>query len=214
MRVDLFDFELPEDRIALRPAEPRDAARLLTVGPGGALGDRTVRDLPGLLKAGDVLVLNDTKVIHAELHGERVRDGATAGISVNLIRREGAGSWLALARGAKKLAVGDRIRFGQLSDAACLIAGLDATVAAKGEAGEVTLAFDITGPALDDSIARNRRSAAAAVYRREDAPPTRPTARATRRSTRARRAPSPRRPPGCTSPTISSRGSTKPASAA
>jgi S-adenosylmethionine:tRNA ribosyltransferase-isomerase len=153
MRVDLFDFELPEDRIALRPAEPRDAARLLTVGPGGALADRQVRELPGLLRTGDVLVLNDTKVIHAELHGERVRDGVAARIGVNLIHREGAGTWLALARGAKKLAVGDRIRFGQVTDAACLIAGLDATVAAKGEAGEVTLAFDITGPALDDAIA-------------------------------------------------------------
>jgi S-adenosylmethionine:tRNA ribosyltransferase-isomerase len=153
MRVDLFDFDLPEDRIALRPARPRDAARLLVVKPGGRLEDRTVRDLPDLLRAGDVLVLNDTKVIPAELRGERVRDGAAAGISVTLHKRLGQSRWAALARGAKKLAAGDRVRFGAVNDAACLIAGLDATVEAKGEAGEVTLAFDLAGPALDEAIA-------------------------------------------------------------
>ncbi len=75
MRVDLFDFELPEDRIALRPAAPRDAARLLVVEPGRGLTDATVRDLPGLLKSGDCLVLNDTRVINAALGGERLRGG-------------------------------------------------------------------------------------------------------------------------------------------
>jgi len=108
MRVDLFDFELPEERIALRPKLPRDASRLLVVEPGKPLADRFVRDLPGLLRAGDALVLNDTRVIPAELHGERVRDGSAAGIAVTLIKRLGPSRWQALARGAKKLVAGDR----------------------------------------------------------------------------------------------------------
>jgi len=153
MRVDLFDFDLPDDRIALRPARPRDAARMLVVQPQKPLADAHVRDLPAWLRAGDVLVVNDTKVIAAELHGERVRDGSAAGVAVTLIKRLEASRWQALARGAKKLAGGDRIRFGQMADAACLVAGLDATVTEKGEAGEVTLTFDLSGPVLDDAIA-------------------------------------------------------------
>jgi S-adenosylmethionine:tRNA ribosyltransferase-isomerase len=153
MRVDLFDFDLPEERIALRPKLPRDASKLLVVKPGAKLEDRFVRDLPDLLRPGDALVLNDTRVIPAELRGERVRDGGAAGITVNLIKRVDASRWQALARGAKKLATGDRVRFGALSDAACLITGLDATVEDKGEAGEVVLAFDFAGPILDEAIA-------------------------------------------------------------
>jgi S-adenosylmethionine:tRNA ribosyltransferase-isomerase len=153
MRVDLFDFDLPEERIALRPKLPRDASKLLVVKPGARLEDRFVRDLPDLLRPGDALVLNDTRVIPAELRGERVRDGGAAGITVNLIKRLDASRWQALARGAKKLAAGDRVRFGALSDAACLITGLDATVEDKGEAGEVVLAFDFAGPILDEAIA-------------------------------------------------------------
>src|SRR3712207_5599149 len=92
MRVDLFDFELPDDRIALRPASPRDAARLLVVRPGAAplLEDRIVRDLPDLLEPGDVLVLNDTKVIPARLFGLRVRGESAARVEVLLHRREGS----------------------------------------------------------------------------------------------------------------------------
>jgi S-adenosylmethionine:tRNA ribosyltransferase-isomerase len=153
MRVDLFDFDLPEDRIALRPARPRDSARLLVVGPGGALEDRIVRDLPDLLAPGDVLVLNDTRVIAGALEGERRRGSAVARISVNLHKRTGASEWLAFARPAKRLQAGDRIRFGAPQDRACLIGGLDATVAAVNEGGEVRLAFDLAGPALDDAIA-------------------------------------------------------------
>ena len=154
MRVDLFDFELPEERIALRPKLPRDASRLLVVKPGEPLADRFVRDLPELLAPGDALVLNDTKVIPAELRGERVRDdGSAARVAVTLIRRLGPSRWQALARGAKKLAAGDRIRFGSVADAACLLAGLDATVADKGAAGESELAFDLAGGALDEAIA-------------------------------------------------------------
>jgi S-adenosylmethionine:tRNA ribosyltransferase-isomerase len=153
MRVDLFDFDLPEDRIALRPARPRDSARLLVVGPEGALDDRIVRDLPDLLSPGDVLVLNDTKVIAAALEGERRRGEAVARVSVNLHKRDGTSDWLAFARPAKRLQKGDRIRFGAPQDRACLIAGLDATVAAVNEGGEVRLSFDLAGPVLDDAIA-------------------------------------------------------------
>ena len=109
MRVDLFDFELPEDRIALRPAEPRDAARLLVVRPGAALEDRTVRELPDLLRPGDALVLNDTKVIPSRLYGVRVRDDAAARVEIMLHKREGVDRWRAFARPAKKLQPGDRI---------------------------------------------------------------------------------------------------------
>jgi S-adenosylmethionine:tRNA ribosyltransferase-isomerase len=152
MRVELFDFELPEDAIATRPARPRDAARMLAVGPGEGTSHRHVRDLPDVLRAGDVLVVNDTKVIPAELHGERFRDGSSAGMSVTLIKRLGPSRWQALARGAKKLNEGDRVRFGAMADAACLLTGLDATVEAKGDAGEVMLAFDLAGPVLDEAI--------------------------------------------------------------
>ncbi|MCW5697747.1 MAG: tRNA preQ1(34) S-adenosylmethionine ribosyltransferase-isomerase QueA [Bauldia sp.] len=153
MRVELFDFDLPADRIALRPARPRDAARLLVVRANGALEDRTVRDLPSLLRADDVLVLNDTRVIAAELHGERHRGEAVAHISVTLAKRTGEAEWEALARPAKRLAAGDRLRFGATSDNACLVAGLDATVAANLGDGLVRLAFDLSGPALDEAIA-------------------------------------------------------------
>ena len=90
MRVDLFDFHLPEQNIALRPAEPRDAARMLVVRPGGFMEDRIVRDLPDLLQPGDVLVLNDTKVIPSRLFGLRVREDTGARVEVMLHKREAA----------------------------------------------------------------------------------------------------------------------------
>lgn len=154
MRTDLFDFDLPEDRIALRPAEPRDSARLLVVAPavaGHRLEHRTVRDLPALLRAGDALVVNDTRVIPAALEGSRTRDGATARIAINLIRRLDDSTWRAFARPAKRLAVGDRIVFRGEGDA-CALHALAARVAERGDAGEVTLAFEIAGPYLDDAI--------------------------------------------------------------
>ncbi|MFL5109431.1 MAG: tRNA preQ1(34) S-adenosylmethionine ribosyltransferase-isomerase QueA [Microvirga sp.] len=157
MRVDLFDFDLPEERIALRPAAPRDSARLLAVRPDGEprLADRSVRDLPDLLRAGDVLVFNDTKVIPARLHGLRARGESTARVEVLLHKREGAERWRAFARPAKRLAVGDRIRFGEDSESmACLLASLDAEVLEKGEGGEVLLRFAFTGPALDEAVER------------------------------------------------------------
>jgi S-adenosylmethionine:tRNA ribosyltransferase-isomerase len=153
MRVDLFDFELPEDRIALRPASPRDAARLMVVEPGRGLTDAYVRDLPELLGPGDHLVFNDTRVIAAELSGERRRADSTARVAVNLIKRVGPSRWRVLARPAKRLAAGDRVRFGAVSDNACLLAGLDATVESRGEGGEAVLAFDLSGAFLDEAVA-------------------------------------------------------------
>ena len=151
MRTDLFDFELPEELIALRPVTPRDAARLLVVGPS-VLGDQRVRDLAGLLRAGDALVFNDTRVIPAALSGFRIRDGREAKVDFNLIRRVDEARWRAFARPAKRLEPGDRVRFGH-GDAACMLGSLDATVSEKGEAGEVELAFDLAGAVLDEAIA-------------------------------------------------------------
>jgi len=152
MRVDLFDFELPEDRIALRPAAPRDAARLLVVEPGRGLTDAYVRDLPELLRPGDHLVFNDTRVIAADLRGERRRAQSAAKIAVTLIERLGPSRWRVLARPAKRLAAGDRLRFGATSDNACLVAGLDATVESR-EGGAAVLAFDLAGAFLDEAVA-------------------------------------------------------------
>ncbi|WP_029029709.1 tRNA preQ1(34) S-adenosylmethionine ribosyltransferase-isomerase QueA [Salinarimonas rosea] len=155
MRVDDFDFDLPDERIALRPAEPRDAARLLVVRPDASsdlrLEDRIVRDLPDLLAPGDVLVLNDTRVIPARLHARRTRGEAVAGIEILLHKREGGSRWRAFARPAKKLAAGDPLVFG---DAGSAFGALAAIVAEKGEAGEVVLDFAASGPDLDLAIAR------------------------------------------------------------
>jgi S-adenosylmethionine:tRNA ribosyltransferase-isomerase len=152
MRVDEFDFELPEERIALRPAHPRDAARLLVARPGGALEDRSVRDLPALLRAGDIMVFNDTKVIPAQLRGRRERDGNVAQIIVNLIERIDEAEWWALARPGKRLAIGDRIAFGH-EGRVCLLGTLAATVMEKAADGRVRLAFQFHGTFLDEAIA-------------------------------------------------------------
>jgi S-adenosylmethionine:tRNA ribosyltransferase-isomerase len=153
MKLADFDFDLPESRIALRPASPRDAARLLLVEPGRAMRDLAVRDLPGLLRRGDVLVLNDTKVIPARLKGLRRREASTVAVEATLHRRLSPHVWTAFMRPGKRLAVGDRVSFGETDDRACLLGRLDATVKAKGEGGEVTLGFDLAGPDLDAAIA-------------------------------------------------------------
>jgi S-adenosylmethionine:tRNA ribosyltransferase-isomerase len=152
MRTDLFDFELPEDRIALHPASPRDAARLLVVRAGVPCADRIVHELPQLLRAGDALVFNDTRVIPAALSGVRRRGELQAQVSANLIERRDASRWRALARPAKRLQVGDRLHFGH-EGTACLAGVLDATVTARGVSGEVELQFDLAGPDLDAAIA-------------------------------------------------------------
>lgn len=151
MRVDLFDFDLPEERIALRPAVPRDSARLLAVRPGEGLEGRIVKDLPSFLKAGDVLVFNDTKVIPAQLKGMRRRGEAVAQVDATLHMRTGPDRWLAFMRPGKRIAVGDRIHFGH-DENSCFLGQLDATVIEKGEGGEALLGFDVSGPFLDEAL--------------------------------------------------------------
>lgn len=110
MRVDLFDFDLPAENIALRPADPRDSARLLNIsGASDPFGDHRVSDLPSLLRAGDCLVFNDTRVIPAQLDGRR----GDARIGATLHKREGLRSWRAFVRNAKRVRIGDRIDFGR-----------------------------------------------------------------------------------------------------
>ncbi|KMO40833.1 tRNA preQ1(34) S-adenosylmethionine ribosyltransferase-isomerase QueA [Methylobacterium aquaticum] len=155
MRVDLFDFDLPEDRIALRPAVPRDGARLMLLHPGAPPEDRVVRDLPGLLRPGDVLVFNDTRVIPARLRGLRHRpDGQPVRLEAMLHLRESPDRWRAFARPAKRLRVGDRVSFGAAGEGeTCALTRLDATIVTRGEGGETTFAFDLAGPALDEAVA-------------------------------------------------------------
>src|ERR1700743_3933180 len=126
MDVSLFDFELPEARIALRPAVPRDSASRLVVWPGGRLEHRLIRDLPDYLRAGDALLVNDTRVIPARLHGQRLRATGPAKIEILLHRRLSGDRYSVLARPARKLAVGDVIVFGDL----------EAEVVGRGENGE------------------------------------------------------------------------------
>ena len=155
MRVDEFDFALPPERIALAPAWPRESARMLTVGADGALGDLRIDDLPSALRPGDALVVNDTRVIAARLTGARTRGESRARIEVTLTRRIDESRWRAFARPAKKIEIGERIRFGASGESdACLLGALDAEVEARGEGGEVLLAFALAGAALDDAIDR------------------------------------------------------------
>ncbi len=192
MKLSDFDFDLPEELIALRPARPRDSARLLVVRPpsppqgaqvagreaadyasapsaGGAaaagdaqepcgrplLTDAIFRDLPRFLRAGDVLVFNDTRVIPAMLTGRRVRQGADSmpKVVANLHKREDAVTWRAFARPARKLQPGDRILFG-LSGAGCSVDELWGEVVEKGEGGEIVLRFSCPGQELDAALAR------------------------------------------------------------
>jgi S-adenosylmethionine:tRNA ribosyltransferase-isomerase len=147
-----FDFELPEDRIALAPIRPRDRARLLVVEQGRDVRDLVVADLPRLLRAGDALVVNDTRVIPAALAGTRVRGAYRAHVELNLIKRVDASRWRAFARPAKRLEISDRIQFGGDAHVG-RPDGLCATVIAKGQAGEVEIAFDSAGPDLDAGLA-------------------------------------------------------------
>ena len=140
-----FDFELPEELIALRPARPRPASRMLVARDGG-IEDAHVRDLPKFLRKGDMLVFNDTEVLPARLEGVRrraTRDGSgEAKVEVTLIRQDGPSVWTALARPARKLAVGDRIAFGE---------DLSAEVVTR-DGGEAVLGFDKAGVELEQAI--------------------------------------------------------------
>lgn len=154
MRVDLFDFDLPSERIALAPAFPRETARMLVVD-GDELADRLIGDLPDFIRPGDAVVVNDTRVIAGRLTGIRVRGDSVAQIEATLIKRVDGSRWRAFVRPAKKLNVGERIRFGETSESmACLLSALDAEVEEKGEGGEALLAFAFQGAALDDAIDR------------------------------------------------------------
>jgi len=149
MDVALFDFDLPDERIALRPASPRESARLLVVRDDGSLQHAHVGDLPEFLHRGDIMVVNDTKVIPARLRGRRLpragAEGHGPGIEALLHKRLGPSRFLAFARPARKLARGDRLVFG---------ADLCAEVLVRGEAGEVEIEFECDGAALDAAIAR------------------------------------------------------------
>src|SRR3982074_464387 len=152
MRRDVFDVELHPDRIALRPASPRDSARMLIVLSDGVLHDRGVADLPLWLESGDQLVVNDTRVISAQLKGRRIGRDSEPKIEATLIKRTDAARWQALVKPAKKLSPGDVVRFGN-EGKVCLLGHLDAQVEHRGDDGEVTLAFSFHGPALDQAIA-------------------------------------------------------------
>jgi S-adenosylmethionine:tRNA ribosyltransferase-isomerase len=143
MKLADFDFDLPPDRIAQHPASPRDAARLLEVAQSG-LADRAVLDLPGLLRAGDLLISNDTRVIRAQLTG--LRGAARIGVTLHKVVDDA--TWEAFARPAKKLASGDRLIFG---------AGFTGEVMARGEGGAVTLRFDRAGADLMAALERHGR---------------------------------------------------------
>lgn len=128
MRVDLFDFDLPGENIALRPASPRDAARMLVLDHQG-IADRVVRDLPDCLRPGDMLVFNDTRVIPAQMEGRR----GEARIGATLHKREGLRTWRAFVRNAKRVRTGDRLEFG---------AGVTAIAGARGEDGSILMDFE------------------------------------------------------------------------
>ena len=141
MRLDDFDFDLPRRLIADHPCEPRDAARLLLISASGRFQDRQIADLPALLRPGDLLVFNDTKVIAARLAGRR---GARA-VELTLHRDLGGGTWRAFAKGARRLRVGDRIVFAK---------DFSADVAEKHPEGDLTLRFSLEAGALRDALAR------------------------------------------------------------
>ncbi len=158
MKVADFDFALPPEAIAQRPIAPRDAARMLEVG--AALADRTVADLPSLLDPGDVVVVNDTKVVPARLHGRR----GDVAIELTLLRELSPGRWRAMARRARRLKPGQRITFA---------ADLAARVEAKEDDGEVVLAFDRAGAALAAALETHGAAPLPHYIRREAAPDAR-----------------------------------------
>ena len=157
MQLDDFDFELPESHIALKPHPDRDGSKVLRVHSSGQLEDLIFRDLPRYFNKGDVLVLNNSRVIPAALKGVRYRDEYSAHVHVNLHKQISSHEWLAFAKPAKRLKPGDRIRFGDQDHNICMMGMLDATVCqmpddipARG--GEVLLRFDVAGSMLEDGL--------------------------------------------------------------
>ncbi len=143
MDTNFFDFELPSGLIALRPTFPRDCARMMVIWPDGKIEHRRASDLPDYLKKGDALVLNDTKVMAARLHGTRARKTGTARIEILLYRRLDASRFAVLARPARKLVAGDVLDFD----------GLEAHVLSRGENGEAQIGFALSDVALDAALA-------------------------------------------------------------
>lgn len=139
MRVDAFDFDLPDERIALHPADPRDSARLLQVAPDGVFSDLSISDLPGLLQPGDLLILNETRVIPAQLAGQRTRPGAEVlSVSLTLMEQQATAlNWLAMARPGKRIKAGDTISFPSAADPK-----LVCTVDTKRDDGLLVLTFE------------------------------------------------------------------------
>ena len=144
MRMEDFDYGLPRERIASHPCEPRDAARLLFIPASGSFQDRQITDLPALLRAGDLLVFNDTKVIPARLVGRR----GEASVELTLYRDLGGGLWRAFAKGARRLRAGDTILF-------AFADGFHAVVAEKHPEGDLSLRFDFPPEALREALARH-----------------------------------------------------------
>lgn len=152
MRVDAFDFHLPEERIALRPAEPRESARLLVVDPVHTphLADKTLADLPSFLREGDCIIVNDTKVLPARLIGYRQRGENRAKIEATLHKREGEHCWRAFFKPAKKLNIDEEVIFVSAADDDVT---LKAVLIERGEGGEGVFRFVQSGAALDSAIA-------------------------------------------------------------
>lgn len=151
MQLDEFDFELPEARIALYPPANRDGGRLLHVGAGGALADHMVRELPEFFEAGDVLVINDSRVLPAALDGLRWRGALSAAMHLNLHKRVSDHEWMAFAKPAKRLKAGDQLIFGDENNA-CEMGRLEGQVVEARGGGEVKVAFSLSGAVLDERL--------------------------------------------------------------
>lgn len=152
MRVDLFDFELPDERIALRPAVPRDASKMLVIDPknfgsNAAFSDCGISQFVDFLNEGDAVVFNDTRVIPAQFEGVRIRGENKVNVSATLHMRVADNAWKAFIRPGKRIKQGDAIVFKNSDHVQ-----LNATVTAKGDGGEVTLTFDLSGADLDSQV--------------------------------------------------------------
>ncbi len=154
MQLDDFDFELPESHIALEPHPDRDGSKLLRVLSDGSLEDHIFKDLPRFFKKGDVVVFNDSRVLPAALKGKRLRGETEAQVQLNLHKRVSDNEWFAFAKPAKRMKVGDRLRFGDKigSGQACFEGQLDATIIDTPGGGEILVQFDVSGVHLDEAL--------------------------------------------------------------